>query len=293
VLSLDKVVGFTHLHAGGGTHKSFLQIRRRNDTGIGRFFRRFSPFHRYILHLEKKGFESPYIQKVRCNSNLVLKDIRRDYGVPLEKLIVVPSGIRWKEMGPVFDSRGAVADTLRRRHRLHRDWNLLLFLGSGFSRKGLEIAVQGLDCMPQDYHLVVVGKGRPAVYQNVAADLGLADRVHFLGPQPDGWRYAAMCRALVLPSQYDPFGGAAAEGHAMGLPVLVSDKTGYADAVIHGQNGVILDTPMTVAHVRQAFHTLHSLIEDPSWTAEQLRDHARRVDDDSVLEKLLEDFLAI
>ena len=121
VLSLDKVVGFTHLHAGGGTHKSFLQIRRRNDKGIGRLLRRISPFHRYILHLEKKGFESPYLQKVRCNSNLVLKDIRRDYAVPLEKLIVVPSGIRWKDMGDVFDTRAAVADTLRRRHRLRPD----------------------------------------------------------------------------------------------------------------------------------------------------------------------------
>lgn len=293
VLSLDKVVDFTHLHAGGGTHKTFLEIRRRYDRGVAGFFRRISLFHRYILYLEKKGFESPYLQKVRCNSSLVLDDIRRDYNVALEKLIVVPSGIRWKEMGPVFDNRHAVGAGLCRRHQLRSEWKMLLFLGSGFSRKGLDVAIRGLGYMPSDYHLVIVGKGRSGYYQKLASGMGLGNRVHFLGPQPSGWRFAALARAMVLPSQYDPFGGAAAEGHAMGIPALVSDKTGYVDNVIHGQNGVILKTPMTDAAVRQAFAELHALIENPTWTAGQFREHARQVDDDIVLEKLLEDFLPV
>lgn len=293
VLSLDKVVDFTHLHAGGGTHKTFLEIRRRYDRGMTALFRRISPFHRYILHLEKRGFESPYLQKVRCNSNLVLHDIRRDYNVPLEKLLVVPSGIRWKEMGPVFDNRRSVAAELCERFLLRADWNMLLFLGSGFSRKGLDIAIRGLGHMPRDYHLVIVGKGRSASYRKLASDKGLGDRVHFLGPQTNGWRFAALARAIVLPSQYDPFGGAAAEGHAMGIPALVSDKTGYVDHVIHGENGIVLKTPMTDSAIRQAFADLHALIEKPQRTAEQLREHARQVDDDVILDKLMEEFLAI
>ena len=114
-----------------------------------------------------------------------------------------------------------------------------------------------------------------------------------MGPQPSGWRFAAAARAMVLPSQYDPFGGAAAEGHAMGIPALVSDKTGYVDGVIHGQNGIILKTPMTDSAVRQAFTKLHALIENPQWTAEQLREHARQIDDDVVMEKLMEEFLSV
>lgn len=293
VLSLDKVVDFTHLHAGGGTHKTFLNIRRRYERGIAGFFHRISLFHRYVLYLEKKGFESPYLQKVRCNSSLVLDDIRRDYDVPLEKLIVVPSGIRWKEMGPVFEDRRAVAAELCRRYQLQSEWKMLLFLGSGFARKGLDVAIRGLRHMTSDYHLVIVGKGRSGSYRKLASDMGLGDRVHFLGPQPSGWRFAALARAIVLPSQYDPFGGAAAEGHGMGIPALVSDKTGYADGVIHGQNGVILKTPMTDIAVRQAFTRLQDLIENPTWTAEQLREHARQVDDDVILDKLMDEFLAI
>jgi UDP-glucose:(heptosyl)LPS alpha-1,3-glucosyltransferase len=123
--------------------------------------------------------------------------------------------------------------------------------------------------------------------------MGLGERVHFLGPQPGGWRFAALARAVILPSQYDPFGGAAAEGHGMGIPVLVSDKTGYADGVIEGQNGVILKTPMTDSAVRQAFTRLQALIENPRWTAEQFREHARQLDDDDILDKLIEQFLVL
>lgn len=293
VLSLDKVVDFTHLHAGGGTHKTFLNIRRRYDQGIAGLFHRISLFHRYILYLEKKGFESPYLQKVRCNSRLVLDDIRRDYDVPLEKLVVVPSGIRWKAMGPVFDDRRAVAAELCRCYQLRPEWKMLLFLGSGFARKGLDVAIRGLRHFTSDYHLVIVGKGRSDSYQKLASGMGLGERVHFLGPQPSGWRFAALARAIVLPSQYDPFGGAAAEGHGMGIPVLVSDKTGYVDGVVDGQNGVILKTPMTDIAVQQAFIRLQALIENPKWTAGQFREHARQLDDDVILEKLMEAFLSI
>lgn len=292
-LSLDKVALFTHLHAGGGTHKSFLKIRSQYARPVNRFFRKLSLFHWYTLRLERKGFENPMLRKVRCNSEMVKRDIQNDYNVPDEKLTVVHSGIRWQEMKETFQRREEIARELCEIHQLAPDEPYLLFLGSGFSRKGLDIAIQGLKWMPESYHLVVVGKGSTSVYQRLAADLGLAGRLHFLGPQPQGWRYAAMCKALVLPSQYDPFGGASAEGHAMGLPVLVSDTTGYVDRVIHGENGIILNTPMTSSNIEKAFNALAELIAHPRWRAEQLREHARFVDDDVILDRLFRQFLML
>jgi UDP-glucose:(heptosyl)LPS alpha-1,3-glucosyltransferase len=291
ILSLDKVTTFTHLHAGGGTHKTFLKLRRRYSGPIVDFFRRTSPFHRYLLHVEKKGFESPKLVKVRCNSEMVREDVQQEYGVPSEKLVVIHSGIRWKAMQEAFDGRQRIAAVLRQKHGIDPAWRSLLFLGSGFDRKGLDIAIQGLSVMPSAYHLIVVGKGATGTYARLAARLGVGDRVHFIGPQPDGWQYAALCKAMVLPSQYDPFGGAAAEGHAMGIPVLVSDKTGYADRVVHGLNGVIIPTPMKQPQIEAAFADLHKLIESPTWSPEMLREHAHQVDDDVILERLLREFI--
>ncbi|WP_319408666.1 glycosyltransferase [uncultured Desulfosarcina sp.] len=291
VFSLDKVTTFTHLHAGGGTHRTFLRIKAGYSGRLSRFLRRFSLFHRYILHLEKKGFENPRLVKVRCNSNMVKKDIQDEYGVAEEKLAVIHSGIRWQEMGDTFADRAAVGKALRRLHGIEPGWSCLLFLGSGFDRKGLDVAIKGLAAMPADFHLLVVGKGSAGPYRKLAARLNLDGRVHFLGPQSQGWRYAALCRALVLPSRYDPFGGAAAEGHAMGVPVLVSDKTGYADFVSPGVNGVIVSSPMVQPLIDTAFADFHDLIERPQWSPERIRDHARQVDDEVILEKLLSEFI--
>ena len=292
IFSLDKVSCFTHLHAGGGTHKTFLRIKAGYSGRLSRFFRRFSLFHRYTLYLEKKGFENSRLQRVRCNAQMVKRDVQDDYGVPEEKLCVIHSGIRWQAMGPTFDDRKAVGNDLRRQHGITPEWKCLLFLGSGFDRKGLDIAIQGLAALPADFHLLVVGKGATGPYERLVEGLNLAERVHFLGSQAQGWRYAACCQALVLPSRYDPFGGAAAEGHAMGIPVLVSDTTGFADYVIPGENGVILPNPMTAASIRAGFTELRHLIDHPRQDAVQLREHVRCLDDDAILERLLEEFLS-
>ena len=291
VVSLDRVARFTHLHAGGGTHKRFLEIKDSLSTPWARWLRRLSLFHTYMLHLEKQGFQNPLLKKVRCNASLVKADIQSGYHVPEDKLVVIHSGIRWREMAETFARRQDLGLSLRQRHGLDPAWNCLLFLGSGFSRKGLDVALQGLGTMPENYHLVVVGKGSPATYLRSAERLGLGKRIHFLGPQPQGWRYASFCRALVLPSHYDPFGGASAEGHAMGLPVLVSDTTGYADQVVHGCNGIILKTPMTSEIIVDGFRALLALIEHPAQTPEQIRKHVRNLDDDIILERLLGEFL--
>ena len=290
VLALDKVTRFTHLHAGGGTHKTFLEIKKRYSGAAARLFLRFSLFHRYMIYLERKGFENRGLKKVRCNSRMVKDSIEKDYGVDPDKLVLVHSGIRWREMQTDFLRRQEVGLELCRRNGIDPNWKSLLFLGNGFRHKGLDVAIRGLAVMSPQYHLVVVGKGRAGPYHRLAKASGVAGRVHFLGAQADGWRHACFCKAVVLPSQYDPFGGASAEGHAMGLPVLVSDKTGYADWVSHNENGIILKTPMHPQRVRESFAALERLIEQPAWTPDQLRAHARNVDDDLILEKLLKFF---
>jgi len=53
VFSIDRVTSYTHLHAGGGTHKSFLTAKNHGSSPAERVFRKTSLFHRYILHLER------------------------------------------------------------------------------------------------------------------------------------------------------------------------------------------------------------------------------------------------
>ncbi len=250
-------------------------------------------FHRYTLHVEKKGFFNPKLIKIHCPSFLVKKDIINDYGVPDAKLSVFPNGVDWHKIGNVFHNRQTRAAELAIRHQLDGQRAYLLFLGSGFDRKGLDIAIRGVAAMPDHYGLIVVGKGRITPFTQLAKSFSMNNRLFFLGPQKDGWEYAALCKALVLPSRYEPFGIAPAEANAMGIPVLVSDMTGYMDQVEEGKNGVILKFPANEKTIADAFSRLLKIIESPCQNAEQIREAAYRVDYRILMDRVIHEFLEI
>lgn len=294
IFSFDKVNTFTHLHAGGGTHCTFLQIKNAESSCLASSFRRLSLFHRYTLYLEKKGFQNSKLKKIQCPSSLVKKDIINDYGVPEKKLEVIPNGVDWHKIGKVFHRRPEKAAELVSRHQLDAQRSYLLFLGSGFDRKGLDIAIRGVAGMPERYGLLVVGKGRTAPYKQLIRQLSLDDRVVFLGTQENGWEYAALCKALVLPSRYEPFGIAPAEANAMGIPVLVSDKTGYMDQIEEGKNGVILKFPANPETIADAFARLLTTIESTtSEKAEVIREKVHSLDFNVLTDRLLHRFLGL
>lgn len=291
VFSLDRISRFTHLHAGGGSHRTFLEIKNENAPALERIFRKTSLFHAYMLYLERKGFLTPDLKKVHCCSKMVSQDIHRNYGVPFSKLQVIYNGIDWEGIGESFDRRRELAMDLSHRYQIDPGHDWLFFLGSGFERKGLGLVISGLEFLPSSYHLLVVGQGNPRNFLRQARRNRVADRITFLGPQSEGWRFAALCKAVVLPSYYDPFGLAAAEAQAMGLPALVSDRTGYSELVQPGQTGVVLKHPVTVGDIRDGFKNLQDLIENPKKSALEIRRHIRFLDKKRVLSQLIHDFI--
>lgn len=76
-------------------------------------------------------------------------------------------------------------------------------------------------------------------YPQLAAQLGLSARVHFLGYQRD---MAELMRAVdffVFPSHYEPFGLVVIEAMASGLPVITATTTGAAELVTP-KSGIVL-----------------------------------------------------
>jgi UDP-glucose:(heptosyl)LPS alpha-1,3-glucosyltransferase len=142
-----------------------------------------------------------------------------------------------------------------------RDW-LVLFVGSGFERKGLGPLIEGLARLgDRRAGLVVAGKGDAAPYQLRAAALGLGSRIRWLGPRTDIERLYAMADAVALPARYEPFGNVHLEALASGLPVLTSTRAGGAEIVDHGQNGWVVGEP-DAAGVVEGLEALRAL--DPA-----------------------------
>ena len=88
------------------------------------------------------------------------------------------------------------------------------------------------------------GLDRPTALMDLAAELGIADCVRFLAPQPRE-DLAELFRAVDLvavPSHNESFGLVAIEAQACGTPVVAAAVGGLVTAVRDGVSGILVDT---------------------------------------------------
>ncbi len=111
-------------------------------------------------------------------------------------------------------------------------------------------------------HFLLVGDGslRDEFEQRCTA-LGIRDRVHFTGYQPDGYRYLGAMDIFVMPSLSESWGFTAMEAMAAGVPVVCSDLPGPTSFMQHGQHGLVV-RPQDVAGIAAA---VLRLADDPAY----------------------------
>ncbi|WP_308639168.1 N-acetyl-alpha-D-glucosaminyl L-malate synthase BshA [Paenibacillus silvisoli] len=88
--------------------------------------------------------------------------------------------------------------------------------------------------------LLFVGEGPdlPKVQMQIR-ELGLQDRVHFLGKQDDVAQVISIADVLLLPSEKESFGLVALEAMACGVPTIGSIAGGIPELVTHGETGFL------------------------------------------------------
>jgi glycosyltransferase involved in cell wall biosynthesis len=144
------------------------------------------------------------------------------------------------------------------------------------ARKGLGDLIRALALLERDrFELEVVGGGSDArVLRDLAAQLGVAQEVRFLGPLPRAEvaeRYRA-ADLFTLPSSAEAFGNVFAEALASGLPIVGSNIGGIPDLVDHGSNGLLVPP----GDVNALAGAIRSLADDPELRAEMaLRNRAK------------------
>ena len=105
----------------------------------------------------------------------------------------------------------------------------------------------------------------------MAADLGLAGRVHFLGQRDDIPDLLAALDIFVLPSHSEGVSLALLEAMAAGLPVIATAVGGLPEVVTDGVNGLLIP-PQDPEALAQA---LARLLDDPA-LAKKLGENARQ-----------------
>jgi glycosyltransferase involved in cell wall biosynthesis len=111
-------------------------------------------------------------------------------------------------------------------------------------RKGLGDLIRALALLERGrFELEIVGGGPDeGVLRDLAAQLGVAEDVRFLGPldRPQVARQYREADMFTLPSSAEAFGNVFAEALASGLPIVGSTVGGIPDLVEHGSNGLLV-----------------------------------------------------
>lgn len=253
VQSHERIPGSMVFRAGDGVHAAWLARRSAGIGWWGRLGQRYSSYHRYILAAERAMFADPALQAVICNSAMVRDEIVAYYGVAADKLHVIHNGVDLDAFSPALTQQRA---TVRAAHGIPEDAPLLLYVGSGFARKGVPQLLDALAMLADPrVHLLVVGADRKIdAARRQSERLGIAGRVHLLGPQPDVKPFYGAADAFVLPTLYDPFPNAALEALACGLPTVTTSACGVAEILTPGVNGAVVppdDVPALAEGLRQ------------------------------------------
>jgi glycosyltransferase involved in cell wall biosynthesis len=178
-----------------------------------------------------------------------LRDLAVSWGVRADRVSVLPNP------APPLPELSERAE-LRRSFELNGD--TLAFAGRLTAQKSLEVALAAL-ARVDGVTLLIAGEGdQRAPLERRTAELGLEDRVRFLGPQPRE-RVLELFRAadaVVLSSSWENFPHAVVEALAAGTPVLATATGGVAEVVHDGENGLLVpvgDAEALAGGVRRYF----------------------------------------
>ena len=174
--------------------------------------------------------------EVIVNSNYMKCELQRNFGLPFEKINVVPNGVNLTMYS------GIERDYDFRRNFAADNEKIILYAGRLVYEKGVQHLIAAMPKILSNYHdakLVIVGKG--GMYDELKSQvdyLGLGNKVYFTGQMP----HKSLCKLYkcadiaVFPSTYEPFGIVALEGMLAGNPIVVSDIGGLDEIVQHGIN---------------------------------------------------------
>ena len=179
---------------------------------------------------EKRAVHSG--KKIVAVSDVVAHDVQ-ELGVPADKIETIFNGVDVEEFRPGPSERNL--------------WNLpesvpiALFVGDIRSpRKNVATVLRALRHLPT-VHLAVAGDTKSSPAPALANQLGIAERVHFVGKTSKIPSLMRSVDLFVFPSRYEAHPLVILEAMASGLPVVVSKNVGSAGTF--GDVLEVLDTP--------------------------------------------------
>lgn len=257
IMSLERVWQCDVYRAGDGVHRAWLARRAHYDSVLRKIRGIFNRKNRGILRLEESLFSHGGASRVIVNSQMVKREIVQLYGCPEELIDVVRNGLPFEEFRFTPEARRQSREALG----LAPDATAVLFVGSGWERKGLRFAMKAVEnCADARMQLLVAGRGARAKYRS--------PKLRFLGLVSDLPGLYAAADIFLLPTIYDPFSNACLEAMATGLPVITTNGNGFSEVIEEGLDGSVIEEPDDIGALTAALGF---------WSNEKRREQLQRL----------------
>jgi 1,4-alpha-glucan branching enzyme len=177
--------------------------------------------------------------KVICCSDYMVHHVQWAFGLPADKLVMIPNGVNAevytkneKENLAMFRSKYALPEE-----------KIVLFVGRLVYEKGVHVLVNAAPKVLEKANakFIIVGNGyMKDQLSTIVNATGIANKVMFTGFVDDEtlWKLQKCADVSVVPSLFEPFGIVALEAMAAKSPVVVSDTGGLSEIVNHDVDGV-------------------------------------------------------
>jgi glycogen(starch) synthase len=175
--------------------------------------------------------------KVICCSDYMVSHVRWAFGLPEDKLVMIPNGVNVS----VYDKIDEDLSVFRAKYALPEE-KIVLYVGRLVYEKGIHILINAVPKVlgKVNAKFIIVGSGyMKEQLLNIVRSMNLEHKVLFLGFVDDETllRLQKCSDVSVVPSLFEPFGIVALEAMAAKSPVVVSDTGGLAEIVDHDVTG--------------------------------------------------------
>lgn len=206
-------------------------------TSHGFHFHRSAPKKNWLLYFPVEKLLSRYcdylltinLEDYTCAKTFHCKNVRYIPGV----------GVNTKRIRDITVDRVKIRDSIG----VPEDKILMISAGELIERKNHEVIIRALAKVGNpDIYYVIAGKGPLREFLiTLATELGVSERVLFLGFRTDIFELYHASDISAFPSKIEGLGMAGVEAMAAGLPLISSNVHGIMDYAIDGETGYVVD----------------------------------------------------
>ena len=213
--SLDRISCPDIYRAGDGVHKVFLKTKKRT----------LNPLNPIYLYLEKRAFLNA--KYIIANSKKVKNEIVSTYQIDPDKIEVIYNGIEIKD----FDEKRA-KEEIREEFGLEPHKKIILFVGSGFERKGVKELLSLLSHIKSPFYAFIVGKEKKIKrYKEMAKKLNIENHIFFTGAREDVEKFFTASDIFIFPTKYEPFSNVVLEAMSFKSAVITTIQNGASEVL--------------------------------------------------------------